>query len=463
MQQLEDRNTYTPTDAPQVCCDCDSLLNKEETLSVDSLKTSSNDSDVDLPWHREQSLRVFVYVLNMRGQPLMPTNPTKAKHLVDQGKAIIIKRVPFTIQLLYPTGEAKQPIKLGIDAGYKKIGFSATTDKHELISGEVALRMDIPDKIRERAMYRRNRRSRHHWYRPSRFMNRGIPKGWLSPSIEHKLNTHVRVIDNIRIILPITSVTIEVASFDTQKMQNPEISGIEYQQGTLQGYEIREYLLEKFHRTCIYCGKTDVPMEIEHVIPESRGGSSRVSNLVIACHECNKKKDNQSASEFGHPEVEEMCKQPLKSAAFMNIVRWKLINILRDKYKELNINYTYGYITKCNRIQLGFEKSNINDAFVISGGTNQIRCRPYSVTQNRRNNRSLQLNRNGYKPSIRKKRYKYQPRDIVKYNKLVCIVKGVFNKGTYVRIVGKYKNVINTNIKNVELIKYGKGLQYSIV
>ena len=139
-------------------------------------------------------------------------------------------------------------------------------------------------------------------------MNRGNKKeGWFAPSIDHKLQTHMRLIGKLKRILPISDVIIEVASFDTQKMQNPEMSGIEYQQGELQGYEIREYLLEKFHRKCVYCGKTGVPLEIEHLTPRSRDGPDTVNNLAISCHNCNQKKNNLTAEEFGHPEVRKMA------------------------------------------------------------------------------------------------------------------------------------------------------------
>ena len=171
-------------------------------------------------------------------------------------KASVIRRIPFTIQLNYPTAEFKQKITLGIDAGYSKIGFSAITKKIELISGEVSLRPDISKKLSTRRMYRCNRRSRL-WYRKPRFNNRkkSKPKGWLAPSIKHKLDSHIRLVETIKKLLPITRTIIEVASFDTQKMQNPNIQGVEYQQGTLFGYTIRNYLLEKWDHRCVYCRK----------------------------------------------------------------------------------------------------------------------------------------------------------------------------------------------------------------
>jgi len=264
-------------------------------------------------------------------------------------------------------------------------------------------------------------------------------------------------------------------------MQNPEISGIEYQQGELQGYEVREYLLEKWGRKCAYCKVENVPFQVEHIISSARGGTDRVSNLAIACHTCNRKKGTMSAAEFGHPEVHILAKNPLKAAAFMNIVRSKLVDRIKESFPDYYCDSTYGYITKCNRIKLGLEKTHANDAFVIVGGVNQIRSKPYHVVQIRRNDRSLQLNKKGSKPSIRRKRYKYSPGDLVKRASLlqttgwgegVCkkvrsaiyVVKGMFNYGEWIRlknpIVGEKD--ISINASDVKICKYGSGLLFGL-
>jgi len=452
MQKLKERHTNTPTDTSLVRSNCDLLLNSPLGVmdSVTDSKTSFNNSEVNQRSGKSgPDLRVPV--LNMRGKPLMPTIPRKARILLEQGRAKVVQRTPFTIQLLYVAGETKQDITLGIDAGYSTVGFSAVTSGRELIAGELTLRSNIKRLLEKRAAYRRTRRSRK-WHREPRFSNRG-KKGWLAPSIKHKLDSHIRLIEKLKSILPITRIIIEVASFDTQKMQNPEISGIEYQQGELQGYDVREYLLEKFNRKCAYCGKKDVPLEIEHIVPKSRGGSDRVSNLTIACHECNQTKGNQTAEEFGHPKIQAKAEKTLKATAFMNIVRSRLVNIL-------GCDQTYGYITKHDRIELGLEKSHANDAFVIAGGTGQQRSEERDITQTRRNNRSVQMNRKGYRPSIRRQRYKLQPNDLVKHKNLLCRVKGVFNYGKWVRLIDSVGNTSNSNIKNVELVKYGKGIQF---
>ncbi len=400
-------------------------------------------------------MSVPVYVLNMRGTPLMPTTPQKARKLVKEKKAEVIQRLPFTIRLQYATGEAKQEIKLGIDAGYSVIGFSANTENQEVISGELELRKDNSKKLTERKQYRRNRRNSL-WYRKPRFDNRVSTKkkGWFAPSIRHKLDAHKKLIAKIEQLLPITTVIVEIATFDAHKMKNPEVTGVEYQQGELQGYEVREYLLEKWQRKCAYCGKKNIKLEIEHFIPKSRGGSNRVDNLTISCRKCNVKKGNQTATEFGFPKIEKLAKQFLKAIPFMNVVRTHLVS-------DLGCESTYSFITKHDRIKLGLEKSHFNDAFVIAGGFNQKRSKVLKVKQIRRNNRSIQTNRKGFKPSIRKRRYKLQPHDLVRYENQVYSVTGVFNYGNWVRLTNGDQKPINKAIKKVELIKYGKGLNFS--
>lgn len=448
MQKLGRRNTYTPLSASQAQGSVAMSLNREETLSEHSSKTLSNRLDVNQQSGRTgQDLRVPV--LNIRGKPLMPTTPRKARKLVEQGKAKVVKRTPFVIQLKYPTGETKQDITLGIDSGYSKVGFSATTKKEELISGELKLRKDVSKKLEERRMYRRQKRNKL-WHREARFNNRAIPKGWLAPSMQHKLDTHIRLIEKIRKMLPITKTIIEIANFDTQKMQNPEISGIEYQQGELQGYEIKEYLLEKFGRKCVYCNKRDIPLEVEHIIPKSIGGTNRVSNLTISCRDCNLEKDNRTAEEYGFPEIQKIAKESLKATAFMNVVRKRLA-------EQVNAEETFGYITKYGRINNKLDKNHVNDAFIIANGTKQTRCKPYSVNQIRRNNRCLQTNRKGFKPSIRRQRYVLQTNDLVKFDDKLLRIKGMFNYGKWVRL----DDGTNTNIQNVELISYGKGLCFN--
>jgi len=383
----------------------------------------------------------------------MPTTQHKGKKLLHDGKAQVVQRCPFTIQLNYATGETTQPITLGMDLGYTNIGFSAKTDKLEVINGTLTLRKDVSNKLEARRMYRRNRRGRLR-YRPARFNNRIRPEGCLAPSTQHRLDSHIRLVEKLEMLLPITNKKVEVTNFDAHKMQQPEITGVEYQQGELQGYEVKEYLLDKWGRECAYCGKTNVPLEVEHIVPKSRGGTHRVSNLTISCRNCNLEKGDKTAEEFGYPHIQQQAKKSFKTPACLNTIRWRIV-------EQLNAEHTYGCITKYQRNKLGLEKSHINDAFVIAGGTNQKRCRPYAVMQVRRNNRSLQTNRKGFKPSIRRKRYQLQPHDVVSYDGKPYKVKGVFNYGTWVRLRDSHGTVVNANVKNVELLKYGKGLVFT--
>lgn len=399
-----------------------------------------------------------VYVQDKNGKPLDPTNSARARKLLKKDRAKVVKRNPFTIKIIdrERKNSYTKDVTLGIDAGYKEVGFSAINENEELISGVLKLRNDISKKLEQRANYRRNRRHRNTRYRKARFDNRkkSKPKGWLAPSIKHKLNSHIKLVNRLKDILPIKKVIVEVAKFDTQKMQNPEIEGVEYQQGELQGYLVRNYLLKKFNYQCKYCGKEDTPLEVEHITPKSRGGSDRVDNLTISCHKCNQKKGSQTAKEFGYPKVQQQAKKTLKTTAFMNIVRWKIVN-------KLECDYTFGHITKMNRINLDLEKTHFNDAFVIAGGNNQKRANPIEVNINRRNNRSLQTNRKTYGRSVRTQKYPLSPKDLVKYEGEICKVKGMFNYGSWVRMKDSQDNTVNSNVKDVELIKYNKGLSFA--
>ncbi len=403
---------------------------------------------------------MLVFVLNKHENPLMPASPAKARHLIDNGQAVVVRRTPFTIQLLHGSSGYKQDVALGIDAGYSTVGFSAVTTDKELIAGELELRNDVKRLLEKRKAYRRTRRSCK-WYREPRFDNRGRHDGWLAPSIQHKLDSHIRLIEKLKKILPITRTIAEVASFDTQKMQNPEISGIEYQQGELQGYEVREYLLEKWRRKCAYCGKKDVPLEIEHIVPRSRGGSDRVSNLTIACRECNQTKGNHTAEEFGHPQIQAKAEKSLKATAFMNIVRSKMVDLL-------NCDQTYGYITKHDRIELNLPKSHATGAFVIAGGNGQVWSTHQVINkQVRRQNRSLykanflkggKLKRNTVKEVKGFKRF-----DKVKYGDKECFIHGLRSSGYFnLRTITGGRIGASVSSRRLKLLERAKGIMQEV-
>ena len=418
----------------------------------------------------------MVYVLNEHGQPLMPTSRHgKVKHLLRQGKAKVVKSCPFTIQLLYSTGNHTQPITLGIDSGYLNVGFSAVTEDKELISGEVELLTDMSKRIYERSMYRRTRRNRLRYRKPG-WENPNIPKGWLAPSIQHKLDSQIRFIESLTKILPITKIVVEVANFDIQKIKNPNIQGEEYQQGEQTGlWNVREYVLHRDNHKCQNpdCKNPDKnPILVTHHLRyRINGATERPEDQVTLCVMCHAPENHKGFLKDWKPKTNNF-----KDATFMTMVRWRMIDALRDLHG--NVEYTYGYITKNCRIALDLEKSHSNDAFCVAGGTNQSRIDPLSVTQVRRNNRSLEKfydakyvdtrtgktvsaselncgryvrnkNKNGEnlrqyrgekvskgRRSIRKKRYFYQPNDLVRYEGNVCVVRGTQNKGEYVALKG---------------------------
>jgi len=394
---------------------------------------------------------VLVYVLNMRGKPLMPCKSRKARILLKQGKAKVIRRSPFTIQLLIATGETVQSITLGIDPGYSSIGLSAITDKKELFSTEVTLRKGIVNLNSDRRMYRRLKRSRL-WYRQCRFLNRVKSKkeGWLAPSIRYKLESHIRIVNFIKSLLPISKVVIEANNFDIQKIKNPDIKGVEYQEGEMKNfYNVRKYVLYRDNHQCRSCRKKNTKLEVwntkleVHHIESRKTGSNRPENLITLCINCHKKTTLD--------EIKYSIPKSFKAATFMSIIRWKLVD-------SLEAGITYGYLTKMKRKELNLPKSHTNDAFVIADGNSQSRINTYSIFQNRRNNRKLQTNRKGFKPSIRKQRYDLRPKDLVKLGTKVLKVIGVCNYGKYVRLKSKIGNIVNKKISGIELLKYNRGL-----
>ena len=318
-------------------------------------------------------------VLDLNGKPLMPTTRLgKVYRLLKTKKAHIVSYEPFTIQLDYePDTQVIQPMTLGVDSGAIHSGYSVANEHREYYSAEVIARNDISTRLSERHMYRRNRRSRKTRYRQPRFNNRkNKKKGWLPPSLEQKVAVQVNEIDHIHRYFPIETIIVETAEFDIQKIKNPGISGIEYQQGTLQGYNVRNYLLEKHKRKCFYCGKTVSDFEVEHMFPKSKGGSNRIDNLTLSCHDCNEKKGTLTAEEFirqtlpakkAATKLKQLPneKRLFKYMAHMNATRWALYDAINEKYP--NVQMTYGYITKYNRIQAGLPKAHHIDAKCITG------------------------------------------------------------------------------------------------
>ena len=304
----------------------------------------------------------MVYVQDIDGKPLMPTTRHgKVRRLLKSNKAVVVNLCPFTIRLTYISDSYKQEIVLGVDAGTKHVGLSATTKSKELYSSEVILRNDIVDLLSTRRELRRTRRNRLR-YRKPRFNNRVKNKrpGWIAPSVRYKVDAHIRVIDNVCSILPISRIVVEVAQFDTQKINNPEISGKEYQEGDQLGFwNVREYVLARDGHKCQYCkGKSkDSILNVHHIESRKTGGNSP-SNLITLCETCHKEYHK------GNIKLKVKRGASLRDAAVMGIMKWKLLDKLKSLYS--NVSMTFGYITKHNRIKHEIKKSHISDAFVIS-------------------------------------------------------------------------------------------------
>ena len=304
----------------------------------------------------------MVYVQDINGKPMMPTTRHgKVRRLLKDKKAVVVNLCPFTIKLTYVTSDYKQEIVLGVDAGTKHVGLSATTKSKELYSSEVILRNDIVDLLSTRRELRRTRRNRLR-YRKPRFNNRVKNKrpGWIAPSVRYKVDAHIRVIDNVCSILPISRIVVEVAQFDTQKIKNPDISGKEYQEGDQLGFwNVREYVLARDGHKCQYCkGKSkDSILNVHHIESRKTGGDSP-SNLITLCETCHKEYHK------GNIKLKVKRGTSLRDAAAMGIMKWKLLDKLKSLYP--NVSMTFGYITKHNRIKHEIKKSHISDAFVIS-------------------------------------------------------------------------------------------------
>ena len=411
-------------------------------------------------------------VLDQQGKPLMPTTRLgKVYRLLKTQKAHIVSYEPFTIQLDYePDTHVIQPMTLGVDSGAIHSGYSVANEHREYYSAEVVARNDISNRLSDRRMYRQNRRSRKTRYRKPRFKNRkNKKKGWLAPSLEQKVAVQVNEINHLHRYFPIETIIVEVAEFDIQKIKNPDISGIEYQQGTLQGYNIRNYLLEKHKRKCFYCGKIVSDFEVEHMIPKARGGSNRIDNLTLSCHDCNEKKGTLTAEEFiqqtlsakkAAVKLKQLPKEKrlFKYMAHMNATRWTLYNTIKEKYP--NVKITYGYITKYNRIQAGLPKAHHVDAKCITGFTT-VPSMSQTVVNVKMRRHNRQLHRATFsKGHIRKAAclptvtFGFQLYDLVLFNNHRYYIKGRRSSGAFALVSVEGLKDENRNYKKLTLLTH---------
>jgi len=333
---------------------------------------------------------MYIYVQAQDGTPLMPTQRAgKVRRMLRDGRAVIATHTPFTIRLTYDTTHHTQPVSLGVDAGSKHIGLSATTEHKELYAAEIELRSDIAGNLSDRREARRARRcKRSIRYRAPRFLNRRASKkdGWLAPSVQQKVHSHIKAVQDICRLLPVTSVTVEVAQFDTQLLKNPEISGKQYQQGEQLGFwNVREYVLFRDNHECQHChGKSgDKVLNVHHLESRKTGGDSP-DNLITLCESCHK------AYHAGKIELKaKRGSQSLRDAAFMSIMRWKVYNELK-RMLDIPVHLTYGYLTKHYRIAHGLEKTHAVDARCISGNATAVPAEGlFRFKQLRRHNRKV--------------------------------------------------------------------------
>lgn len=297
--------------------------------------------------------------------------------LLSEGKAAVFRRYPFTIILKQSVANPEvQPLRLKIDPGAKTTGMAIVNDATREVVWAAELQhrgFQIRDSLTSRRQLRRFRRNRKTRYRQPRFDNRKLQIGWLPPSLNSRIDNISTWVERLRTLCPIAALSQELVKFDTQLMQNSNISGVEYQQGTLAGYEMREYLLEKWNGACAYCQVKDVPLQIEHIVPRSKGGSNRVSNLCLACIQCNQKKGNQDIKDFlvKKPDLLKQvlgqAKRPLADTAAVNATRWELYRRLQAS--ELPVEIGTGGRTKFNRTIQGLEKTHWIDAACVGAST----------------------------------------------------------------------------------------------
>jgi 5-methylcytosine-specific restriction endonuclease McrA len=446
----------------------------------------------------------YVFVLDQNKKPLDPTHPAKARKLLKVGRAKVFRRYPFTIIMLdlevrnAPPRSSPNSIRAGsgvkncvthnqqlkFDPGSKTTGLAIIQGNRVLWGAELTHRgYQIKEDLTSRRTIRRSRRNRKTRYRQPRFLNRKrpgalsnaepssawvAPEGWLPPSLQSRIDNIMTWVKRLQKVCPITGVSQELVRFDLQKLENPEISGIEYQQGELQGYEVREYLLEKWGRKCAYCGAENTQLEVEHIKAKSKGGSNRISNLTLSCHDCNQAKGNQEIKNFlsEKPDllksIQSQAKNPLADATAVNATRWKLYESL--KATGLEVETGSGGLTKFNRTKRNLPKTHWLDAACVGKSTPKtlyIKTRTISSIKAKGHGcrQMIQMDkygfpRKGYKPKNPPKDWKTG--DIVhvlggkKKGVRSARIKTVRAKGSFdLRVNGKVVSVSRNHIKSI--------------
>ncbi len=407
----------------------------------------------------------MIYVRSKEGKVLMPTERCgKIGYLLRHGKAHVVSRVPFVVQLDYDSTTYTQNVSLGIDAGSKHIGVSASSEKKELFAAQVELRSDIVKLLSTRRELRRNRRNRKTRYRKARFDNRKKKDGWLAPSVNQKVEIHLKVIRLVHKLLPITKTTIEVAQFDAQKIKNPNIKSEEYQQGEQMGFwNVREYVLARDGHKCVHCkGKSKDPILNVHHLESRKTGGNSPSNLVTLCETCHK------AYHRGEFDLKIKRVSSLRDAAVMNIMRWAVYERANAEFR--NVHLTYGYITKHTRIENDINKTHISDAFCIANNVHAMRLSSFFTCRCvQRHTRILHVvhpRKGGIRRSciashkIGKSRF--QRFDMVRWKGMDCFIFGSTNGRPVLRYIEGVQ-VANHPSVNIKTIKFLKRLRKNIL
>lgn len=409
-----------------------------------------------------------VFVLDDNKVPVAPTRPSRAKRLLRDGKAAVYRHFPFTIILKRAIENPQVPVlRIKLDPGSKTTGIAVVDNK----SGKVVFAAElshrghkIKDSLGGRRAIRRSRRARHTRYRKARWQNRRRREGWLPPSLQSRIANVLTWVARLSCLCPITALSLELVKFDMQLMENPEISGVDYQQGTLAGYEVREYLLEKWGRKCTYCGKENSPLQIEHIVPRAKGGSNRVSNLCLACEKCNLAKGTKSIEDFLKKKPDLLkrilreAKVPLKDAAAVNVTRWELYRRLQDF--GLPIECGSGGLTKFNRSMRKLPKTHWLDAACVGSSTPEILSirwvQPLLITASGHGCRqTCNVDKYGFprgKPKQSGRIYGFKTGDIVRANGTSGKKTGAYVGRVLVRATGSFD--ITTKLGRVQGISY---------
>lgn len=407
----------------------------------------------------------MIYVKSKDGKAIMPSERGgRIGYLLRHGKAHVVSRVPFVVQLDYDSTTYTQNVSLGIDAGSKHIGVSASSEKKELFAAQVELRSDIVKLLSTRRELRRNRRNRKTRYRKARFDNRKKKDGWLAPSVEQKVDSHLKVIRLVHKLLPITKTTIEVAQFDAQKIKNPDINGDEYQQGEQMGFwNVREYVLARDGHKCVHCkGKSKDPILNVHHLESRKTGGNSPSNLVTLCETCHK------AYHRGEFDLKIKRGNSLRDAAVMNIMRWAVYERANAEFK--NVHLTYGYITKHTRIENGVTKTHAADAFCIAKNVNAMRLSSFFMCRCvPRHTRALHV-ANPKKGGIRMSsiashkigKSRFQRYDMVRWMGNECFIFGSTHGRPVLRDIEGVK-MHDKQAVNIKTIKFLKRLRNNIL